>query len=228
MSDTTFVRLLDLAVGLVLVCAFVAVWRRGLVAIVRALAVQGVALAAVALLLGLHEHDAEPVVVAGLVVVLKGAVLPSVLLRIVRSGGETHDAHETRETREVEPLVNIPASLLAAAALTLLAYTSTDQLVALDPTPATRAIPIGFAVVLIGLFVLVSRRKAVTQIVAFLLLDNGIALIALLATSGVPLVVELGVAVDVLLAVLILQVLSARMRTRFGAVDLDQLRELRD
>jgi hydrogenase-4 component E len=222
MSDTTFVRYLDLAVGLVLVCAFVAVWRRGLVAIVRALAVQGVALAAVALLLGIHEHDAEPVAVAALVVVLKGAVLPGVLLGIVRSGGDT------RETREVEPLVNIPASLLAAAALTLLAYTSTDQLVALDPTPATRAIPIGFAVVLIGLFVLVSRRKAVTQIVAFLLLDNGIALVALLATAGVPLVVELGVAVDVLLAVLILQVLSARMRTRFGAVDLDQLRELHD
>jgi hydrogenase-4 component E len=222
MSDSTFVRLLDLAVGLALVCAFIAVWRRGLVAIVRALAVQGVVLAAVALLLGLHEHDAEPVVVAALVVVLKGAVLPAVLLRIVRSGSDT------LETREVEPLVNIPASLLAAAALTLLAYTSTDQLVALDPTPATRAIPIGFAVVLIGLFVLVSRRKAVTQIVAFLLLDNGIALIALLATSGVPLVVELGVAVDVLLAVLILQVLSARMRTRFGPVDLDQLRELHD
>jgi hydrogenase-4 component E len=219
MSDTAFVRYLDLAVGLVLVCAFVAVWRRGLVAIVRALAVQGVALAAVALLLGLHEHDAEPVVVAGLVVVLKGAVLPVVLLRIVRSGSDT---------REVEPLVNVPASLLAAAALTLLAYTSTDQLVALDPTPVTRSIPIGFAVVLIGLFVLVSRRKAVTQIVAFLLLDNGIALVALLATSGVPLVVELGVAVDVLLAVLILQVISARMRTRFGAIDLDQLRELHD
>ena len=222
MSDTTFVRYLDLAVGLVLVCAFVAVWRRGLVAIVRALAVQGVALAAVGLLLGLYEHDAEPVVVAALVLVLKGAVLPAVLLRIVGSGSATG------ETREVEPLVNVPASLLAAAALTLLAYTSTDQLVALDPTPVTRAIPIGFAVVLIGLFVLVSRRKAVTQIVAFLLLDNGIALIALLATSGVPLVVELGVAVDVLLAVLILQVLSARMRTRFGAIDLDQLRELRD
>lgn len=219
MSDTVFVRCLDLAVGLVLVCAFVAVWRRGLVAIVRALAVQGVALAVVALLLGLHEHDAEPIVVAALVVVLKGVVLPGVVLRIVRAG----DA-----AREAEPLVNVPASLLGAAALTLLAYATTREVVALDPTPETRAIPVGVAVVLVGLFTLAVRRKAVTQIVGFLLLDNGIALVAFLATSGMPLVVELGVTLDVLLVVLILQVLSTRMRTRNGALDLDQLRELHD
>ena len=219
MNDTLFVQLLDLAVGLVLLCAFVVLWRRGLVAIVRALTVQGVALAAVALVLGVHEHDVEPIVVAALVLLLKGVVLPGVLLRIVRA---------SNETREVEPLVNVPASLLAAAGLTLLAYATTRDLVALDPTPQTRAIPIGIAVALIGFFALVTRRKAVTQIVGFLLLDNGIALVAFLATSGVPLVVELGVALDVLLAVIILQVLTTRMRTKFGAMDLDLLRELHD
>jgi hydrogenase-4 component E len=219
MSDTVYVQLLDLAAGLVLVCAFVALWRRGLVAIVRALAVQGVALAAVALLLGLHQHDLETIVVAGLVLSLKGVVIPRVLMRIVNSSGES---------REVEPLVNVPASLLAAAGLVLLAYATTRNVVALDPSPETRAIPIGVAVALIGFFALATRRKAVTQIVGFLLLDNGIALVAFLATSGVPLVVELGVALDVLLAVLILQVLVSRMRTKFGAMDLDQLRELHD
>lgn len=219
MSDTRFVQLLDLAAGLVLVCAFVVLWRRGLVAIVRALTVQGVALAGVALLLGLHEHDAEPVVVAALVLVLKGAVLPGVLLRIVRASDET---------REVEPLVNVPASLIAAAGLTLLAYATTRDVVVLDPSPETKAIPIGVAVVLIGFLVMVTRRKAVTQVVGFLLLDNGIALVAFLATAGVPLVVELGAALDVLLAVLILQVLTTRMRAKFGVMDLDQLQGLHD
>jgi hydrogenase-4 component E len=219
MNDTLFVQLLDLAVGLVLVCAFLVLWRRGLVAIVRALTVQGMALAVVALLLGLHEHDTELIAVAALVLVLKGVALPAVLLRVVREG---------EETSEVDPLVNVPTSLLTAAGLTLLAYATTRNVVALDPGPETRAIPIGVAVTLIGLFVLVSRRKAVTQIVGFLLLDNGIALVAFLATAGVPLVVELGVALDVLLAVLILQILTARMRAKFGAMDLDQLRELHD
>jgi hydrogenase-4 component E len=219
MSGTLFVQLLDLAAGLVLICAFVALWRRGLVAIVRALAVQGVALAAVALLLGLHQHDMEPIVVAALVLVLKGGVVPWVLLRIVRSSDET---------REVEPLVNVAASLLAASGLSLLAYATTRSLVALDPAAETRAIPIAVSVVLIGFFMLATRRKAVAQVVGFLVVDNGIALVAFLATSGVPLVVELGVALDLLLAVLILQVLAARMQTKFGAMDLDQLRELHD
>jgi hydrogenase-4 component E len=219
MSNTVFAQLIDLTAGLALVCAFVVLWRRGLVAIVRALTVQGVAVAAVALLLGVHERDPEPVAVAALVLLLKGIVLPRVLLRIIRAGDET---------REIEPLVNVPASLLAGAGLTLLAYATTRDLVALDPTPQTAAIPIGFAIGLIGFFVLVTRRKAVTQIVGFLLLDNGIALVALLATAGVPLVVELGVAFDVLLAVLILQVLTARMRTKFGAIDLNKLTGLHD
>jgi hydrogenase-4 component E len=82
--------------------------------------------------------------------------------------------------------------------------------------------------VLIGFFVLATRRKAITQVVGFLLLDNGIALIAFLATAGLPLVVELGAALDLLLIVLVLQVLAARMRTKFGALDLDQLQELHD
>jgi hydrogenase-4 component E len=98
----------------------------------------------------------------------------------------------------------------------------------LDPGPETSAIPIGIAVALIGFFVLATRRKAVTQIVGFLLLDNGIALVAFLATAGVPLIVELGVALDVLLAVFILQVLTTRMRAKFGVTDLNQLRELHD
>ena len=64
--------------------------------------------------------------------------------------------------------------------------------------------------------------------VGFLILDNGIALVAFLATAGLPLIVELGASLDLLLAVLVLQVLAARMRTKFGGMDLDQLRELHD
>jgi hydrogenase-4 component E len=219
MNQTAYVQLLDLGAGLVLVCAFVVVWRRGLVAIVRALTLQGFALAAVAVLLGIHEGAVEPVVVAALVIALKGVAVPRVLLRVIRSGDEA---------RETDPLVNIPTSLVGAAALTLVAYATTRGVVAVSPTPSTRAIPIGLSVVLIGFFVMASRRKAITQVVGFLLVDNGIALVAFLATAGLPLVVELGAALDLLLVVLVLQVLAARMRTKFGGIDLDQLQELRD
>jgi hydrogenase-4 component E len=132
------------------------------------------------------------------------------------------------QTRETQPLVNVAASLLTAAALTLLAYAAAHPLVQLAPSPATRALPVGLAVVLIGFFALVTRRRAISQIVGFLLLDNGITATAFLATSGVPLIVELGVAFDLLLAVLVLQLLTLRMRTAFGDTDLDDLRELHD
>jgi hydrogenase-4 component E len=100
--------------------------------------------------------------------------------------------------------------------------------VALHPTPATRALPVGLAVALIGFFVLVTRRHAVSQVVGFLLLDNGITALAFLAASGVPLIVELGVSFDVLLAVLVLHILTTRMRAVFGHTDIDDLRELHD
>jgi hydrogenase-4 component E len=83
-------------------------------------------------------------------------------------------------------------------------------------------------VVLIGFLVLVTRRHAVSQLVGFLLMDNGITAAGFLTTSGIGLLVEVGVALDVLLVVLVLQVLTGRMRETFGDTDLDELRELRD
>jgi hydrogenase-4 component E len=219
MNDSLYLQLLDLAAGLVLVCAFVVLWRRSLTAIIRALAAQGAGIAGVALLLGVHGHDSEALAAAAVVLALKAVIVPIVLSRAALSG---------EDTREVTPLVNVPASLVAAALLTLTAYATTTAVVAVAPTAESRAIPIGVAVVLIGLFTLATRRKAVTQIVGFLLVDNGIALVAFLATAGVPLLVELGAALDLLLAVLILQVLTVRMRSKFGGLDLDQLQQLRD
>jgi hydrogenase-4 component E len=82
--------------------------------------------------------------------------------------------------------------------------------------------------VLVGFFSLATRGKAPSQLVGFLLFENGVALVAVLAAAGVSVVVELGVALDVLLAVLVLQVLTARMQDKFGSLDLDQLQELHD
>ena len=96
------------------------------------------------------------------------------------------------------------------------------------PSPEGDALPVGFAVVLIAYFGLVVRRNAVVQIVGFLLLENGIAVVALLASAGVSLTVELAAALDLLLAVLVLQVLTTRMRAKYGAFELDHLRELTD
>jgi len=219
MSAATYADLLDLTAGVVLACAVVALWRRDLRALVAVLALQGVALGALAGVLAFRSHDLGLGVVAGVVVVAKGVVIPLLLGRVVqRDPG----------SRESAPLVNVAASLVAAAALVVVAYLSAGTLTALLPGVTTRLAPIGVATVLVGFFVLVTRRKAVSQIVGLLLIDNGIALVAFLLTAGVPFLVELGSSLDVLLVVVVLQVLATSMRARFGHLDLDQLRELHD
>jgi hydrogenase-4 component E len=211
--------LLGLVASAVLVCAVVTLWRRRLSSIVKALAVQGIALGLVAVLLGIDQHDLVLIAVGVVVVAVKGGVIPALLQRIL-----TADV----SNREVAPLINVPASLVGAALLTFLAFATTHSVVRLVGTRAGGFIPLGFATLLIGFFAMTIRRKAVSQIVGLLIVDNGIALIAFLATAGVPLLVELGASLDVLLIVVVLRVLTVQMNSTFGNLDLDQLRELHD
>lgn len=223
MSDTAYVQLLNLTAGAVLLCAVLVLWRRELAVIIRLFAAQGVALAALIAVLAWHEGSPELAVLAAGVAVLRAGVLPAVLRRALGTAREG-----TEPVREVRPVINVAASLLAAALLTLLAFAVSRPIVELAPSPATQAVPIGMAVVLIGFFVLVTRRRAVSHLVGFLLMDNGITAVGFLTTAGIGLIVEVGVALDVLLALLVLQVLTGRMREAFGNTDLDELRELHD
>jgi len=212
-------ELLDLAAGVFLLAAVAILWLRDVAAQTRLLAVQGSALAAMAVVLGAEQAHPELYAVAAGVGLLRAVVLPALLRRAVNARAAD---------RETRPLLNVGASLLTAAALVLLAYAVAQPLVRLEATAAARALSVGLSVVLIGLLVLVTRRNALAQVVGFLLLDNGITAIAFLAAAGVPLLVELGVSFDLLLVVLVLRVLTTRMRAVFGSADLDDLRELRD
>jgi hydrogenase-4 component E len=219
MTQATYNGVLNLAAGAFLLAAVLIVWRRELRSIVVLLAWQGVALAAIPVTEGIYHDDAALIIVGVVVLLLRAVVLPLLLVRAV--GTEPH------ERRESTPLVNTTTSLLITAALTVLAYAVTRPIIALDPSPATRAVPAAFAVILIAVFVMVSRRRALSQAVGFMMLDNGIAATAFLITAGVPLIVELGASLDVMFAVLVLGLLTGAMRATFGDTDLDQLRELR-
>jgi hydrogenase-4 component E len=210
---------LGLAAGVVLACAVATLWRRDLRAVVSVLALQGIALGVTAAVLAAHSRDAGLGVTAALVLAAKGIVIPVLLRRIVR---------RDPGSRETAPLVNVPASLLAAAALIVVAYLASGKITALAPGTAASLAPLGVATVLIGFLVLATRRKAVSAITGLLLVDNGVALATFLLTAGVPLLVEFGASLDVLLVVVVLRVLATTMRTRFGPFDLDQLRELHD
>ncbi|MEU4294044.1 hypothetical protein AB0E63_37985 [Kribbella sp. NPDC026596] len=210
---------LYLTCGGLLLSSVMVLWRRELAAIVRLLAVQGILLGVLAGILAVRLDSLELAVVGLGVLVLKAVVVPGILRRVLRDSGEA---------RETEPLINVTASIVAAALLILLAYAASRPIVRLAPSAETQAVPVGLAMVLLGFFVLVTRRRALSQIVGFLLLDNGIATTAFLITGGVPGIVELAVSLDVLLVVLVLQVLTARLKVTFGGTDIDELRELHD
>ena len=220
MTEIHYASVLDLAAGGLLLAAVLIVWRRDLRSIVRLLVVQGVALAAIPVIRGVHDQDWALVTVGLAVFALRAIVLPWLLARAVGA--------EPREQREATPLVNTTASLLIAAALTVVAFAVTRPVVDLDPGAATNAVPAAFAVILIALFVMVTRRHAISQAAGFLMLDNGIAATAFLLTAGVPLIVELGASLDVLFALIVIGVLTGRLRRTFGGADLDRLQELRD
>jgi hydrogenase-4 component E len=219
-TDIAFAGMIDLAAGALVLAAVLIVWRRDVASIIRLLAWQGAALAAIPIIRGVHEGDAVLVGVGAAIAVLRMGLLPWLLARALGA--------EERGQREATPLVNTTASLLVAALLTVVAFGVTRPVVNLEPGAATGAVPGGFAVVLIALFVMVTRRHAISQAAGFLMLDNGIAATAFLLTAGVPVIVEFGASLDVLFAVIVIGVLTGRMRTKFGGADLDALRELHD
>lgn len=200
--------------------AVLIVWHRDLARMVRLVALQGVALAAIPFVGGVAGSDPTLMAVAAAVLVLRAAILPWLLGRAV--------AAEPDGRRESTPLVNTASSLLATSALTIAAFAATGPIVDLEHTAGTAAVSAAFAVVLVALFVMATRRRAVSQAIGFLMLDNGIAAAAFLLTAGVPLIVELGASLDVLFAIVVIGVLTGRLHSTFGDTDLDQLRELRD
>jgi hydrogenase-4 component E len=215
-----FASTLTLAVGAVLVCAVTVLWLSSVRSVVRVVAAQGIALGLVALILGVHLGDAGLIATALVVLAIKGVAIPVFLAKAGGEGGALN--------RERRPLLNVPASLVASAALIVLAFAAARGVAAFVGTTAGTLVPVGVATLLLGFFVLVTRRRPIFQMVGLLLVDNGIALVAFLCTAGVPFLIELGVSLDVLLGVVVLMVLAQRLRSEFGDVDLDELQELHD
>jgi hydrogenase-4 component E len=219
MSTELYRQLISGTTGVLLLTAVLQVWGRSLTRSIALLCLQGAALAGLVLVVGLHAGEPNAVLVALLVLVVKAAVLPWAMFRSARLIGET---------RERAAHVNTAVELIGAAGLTLLAYVVSGPVLGTNPDAAAQAVPVGFSLVLLGFWQLLVRRSAVTQLVGFLLLDNGIAAVSFLTSGGLPLTVELGASLDVLLVVLVLGVLVIRLQRAHGHVDITELRELHD
>jgi hydrogenase-4 component E len=216
--EVTFSQLSVLGSSLILLLGLVLVWRRGVPAHVSAFAWQSIVLAGVTIVVAHYGDRPDLYWVAGLLVVVKGIAIPRLLRRMER---------RFRSERELEPYVNAATSLVVAGLLVLLGYAISRPLVALSRLPTRAGMPLAMGLILISLFVLVSRKKAITQVIGFLMLENGLALLAVLGTYGVPLIVELGVFLDALLGFLVMQIFVYRIHETFESIDVERLRRLR-
>ncbi len=216
--DLLFSRLTMMGASAMLLTALIVLWRRHVHAYVTALKWQSVALGLTGALVAWRAHVPELFFVSALILVLKGAGVPLILRRMLA---------RFPAQQEMRPLVNTEASLLIASALTIAAYYVSRPVAAVISLPTRGGLPLALALVLVSLFIVVSRRTALSQIVGFLMLENGIALMALLGAYGVPLIVELGVFLDVMLGVLVMQVLVYRIHETFDSIDVEHLSRLR-
>ncbi|HEX2753914.1 MAG TPA: hypothetical protein VHM48_00535 [Candidatus Limnocylindrales bacterium] len=159
------------------------------------------------------------VVTGGLLaIVIKGAVVPVVLGSILRRSAVRRERH---------PILGPRASLIVAVVIVFAANAAASGVTLGAGVAATRALPAAIAQVLTGLLIVMTRRKVLSLVVGLLVFENGIALTAFALTYGMPLVVELGILFDVLIAVIVAWVYAGRMIDVFGTTSTDQLRNLR-
>jgi hydrogenase-4 component E len=218
MNPAHFALLCALTSSLVLLAGIAILWRHSIPAYIDSFARQSFLLALATLVVAVGSGARELYLVAALVFLVKVVAIPRLLHRVLGA---------VKADLEVHPYVNVPFSLALAGLLTMAAYAVADPVMALSDHPTRSGIPLALAVVFVGFLIVVSRRSALTQIVGFLVMENGIALLAVLAAYGIPLIVELGVFLDVLLGFLVMLVFVHRIRETFETTDVDQLRKLR-
>lgn len=186
---------------------------------VRVFALQSFVLALLSELIAAYSGSLELFGVGVALVVVKVIMIPRVLNRAVAKIGLE---------RVAAPYLAPAPALMICGALTIIAFYIMTPIAASNPLPTADAIPLAFSGVLIGFFIMVNRRRAVTQILGFLMLENAIFLLALLATYGVPFIVEMGVFLDVLVAVLIMEVFVYRIKDNFDSIDVGELGKLKE
>ena len=216
--DSVFSQLCVLGSSLALITGLILLWRRGVTAYISAFTWQSRAITAVTVIVAYFGDDHELYWVAGALFILKVVVIPRLLKQMER---------RFAAERELEPYVNTATSLVIAGLLVLFGYAITRPLVALSQLPTRAGMPLAMGLVLVSLFVIISRKKALTQVIGFLMLENGLALLAVLGTYGIPLIVELGVFLDVLMGFLVMQIFIYQIHETFESIDVEQLSNLR-
>lgn len=215
-------NLIDSLAAVFLLLAILAVASGRVVSLVRLFSLQSIVLGLTAAAVASLTGSRHIYLVAALTIALKGVLIPWGLRYVIDKIG----VH-----KEVEPLIQLPASLLVCGVLTVLSFYIVQPFVTGPEVLGTitkNLLPISLAVVFIGFFMMIARKKAITQIIGLLIMENGLFMAAYAVAYGMPFIVELGVFFDILVAAMILGLLAFRINRTFDTVDTTILRRLHD
>ncbi len=212
-------QVLQMLAGALLLISFAMLAERRSRRLVILLLWQGVILVASTVLVAATAHQSHLYYSAALTLLLKVGLLPWILLRLMRKLGIERDN---------EPLVNVPTLMLVGLVLVIFAFGLAQPVSALATTIIRRTLGIALAVVLLAFLMILARRKAFTQVIGFLALENGLFFAATSTTYGMPLVVELGIALDLLVGVFIFGVFFFQISEQFDSLDLQHLESLKE
>lgn len=219
MSQNLAAQINSVLAALILLSAFGLLVQRRIYGLLHIFAWQGVFLSVSTAVVGFTAGLHHLYISAILTLALKVFALPYILYVLI---------HKLKIKKEVEDVVNVPTTMLIGIALVIFSYHLTAPIRELSTLVTRSTLAVALATVMLGLLMMITRKKAITQIIGFLALENGLFFAATSATYGMPLVVELGVALDILIAAFIFGIFFFQIRTTFDSLDLKEMEKLKE
>jgi len=217
---TQFVpQLTNLFATMILMLSFAMISQRRIGNLINLFTLQGAALVAASVLVGYATAQPDLYVSAALTFVLKVVLIPWLLYRVIRRLNVRWD---------VETLINIPTTMLVGIGLVIFSFSLALPISRLSSSMASGSLGIALACVLLSFMMMITRSKAVPQVIGFLSMENGLIFAATAVTNGMPMIVEFGIALDVLVGVLILGVFMFQIREQFDSLDIHNLETLKE
>jgi hydrogenase-4 component E len=213
---TQFVNLLG---ALLLILAFGMISQRRILSLIHLFTMQGITLVLATSVVGYATGQPHLYVSAGLTLLLKVLLIPWLLHRVIV---------RLQIQWDVETLINIPTTMMIGILVVIFSFNLAIPIARLSATLASGTLGIALACVLLSFLMMITRAKAVPQVIGFLSMENGLFFAATSATYGMPMVVELGIALDVLIGVLILGVFMFQIREQFDSLDIRHLEKLKE
>lgn len=205
--------------AMLLVLAFAMIAQRRVLTLIRLFTLQGAALVAATAIVAYLTGEHEMYYSAAITFVVKVVAIPIILTRLINRLNVRWD---------VETLFNIPTTMLIGILLVIFAFNLAAPVASLSKSLARGTLGIAMACVLLSFLMMIVRSKAVPQVIGFLSMENGLFFAATAATGGMPMVVELGIAFDVLVGILILGVFMFQIREQFESLDIRHLEKLKE